>query len=152
SALVFRTESGGVLAEVARFNSSGNFLIGSTTGTDKLIVGGRVTANNFFATSSSATSTFSGGVQIGSGSTGVTALTNGRFGIGQVAPLVKLAVGAVTAALSTNVGATGVGISGTGSISLGAENVSASGASAGAIIGLYSNDGAAMASGDRLGG
>jgi hypothetical protein len=62
-------------------------------------------------------------------------------------------VGGVSSALTTLTGATdGFRASAANVTQLAAENTTSSSASAGGFVGMYSNDGAAMASGDRLGG
>lgn len=61
--------------------------------------------------------------------------------------------GTVSSALSTLTGATdGFRSSSTNVTQLAAESTTTSGSGGGALVGMYSNDGAAMASGDRLGG
>lgn len=61
--------------------------------------------------------------------------------------------GSVSSALTTLTGASdGVRVSATNATMLAGENLTNSGATAGGLVGMYSNDGAAMASGDRLGG
>ena len=61
--------------------------------------------------------------------------------------------GSVSTALSTLTGATdGFRSSAANVTGSASENTTSSSASAGAVVGMYSNDGAAMASGDRLGG
>lgn len=81
-------------------------------------------------------------------------LNSGYVGIGNSSPASILSVGAVTTALSTltNPEAFNHSITGaTNSFSAAFENRLTSSASAGALLLLLSNDGAAMASGDRLG-
>lgn len=61
--------------------------------------------------------------------------------------------GSVSTALTTLTGAIdGFRASAANASQLAAENTTNSGATAGGLVGMYSNDGAAMASGDRLGG
>lgn len=61
--------------------------------------------------------------------------------------------GSVSTALQTLTGASdGFRSSATNVTSLASENTTASSATQGALVGMYSNDGAVMASGDRLGG
>lgn len=61
--------------------------------------------------------------------------------------------GAVTAALTTLTGAVDGFRSAAANVTqLGSENTTSSSATQGGFVGMYSNDGAAMASGDRLGG
>ncbi len=65
--------------------TSGNVGIGTTSPYAKLSVVGETVSTYFTATSTTATSTFSGGFSTG-GSTGLTVLQNGGVGIGTVAP------------------------------------------------------------------
>lgn len=61
--------------------------------------------------------------------------------------------GTISSALQTLTGGTdGVRVSAANVTQVGAENTTASSATQGGFVGMYSNDGAAMASGDRLGG
>jgi len=78
--------------------------------------------------------------------------TNNRVGIKTTTPGNALSIGAVSSDLSGAVSSSGISIRTGGTIGLGVENPHSSSSSAGAFIALYSNDGAAMASGDRLGG
>lgn len=60
--ILFRTYDGVAnLREVARLSSAGNFGIGTTSPYSRLSVAGNVVASTFLATSTTATSTFSGG-------------------------------------------------------------------------------------------
>lgn len=61
-------------------------------------------------------------------------------------------IGTPTSALTTIASSADLYTASTSNVKWGAENTSASGSAAGSLIGVYSNDGAAMASGDRLGG
>ena len=77
--------------------------------------------------------------------------TNGRVGI-NCAPNNLLSIGLAASTSLVNVmGNTGVNISYPATLLLGMENTSASSAGQGAGFVVYSNDGAALASGDRLG-
>jgi hypothetical protein len=85
--------------------------------------------------------------------------TDGRAMLGTstaASSTTALTVGAVSAALGTVITPSGqpsgVAVSRAGPFSFAAESTLTSGSGGGAICGLYSNDGAAMASGDRLGG
>lgn len=61
--------------------------------------------------------------------------------------------GNISSALTTLTGSSdGVRVSAANATMLAGENTTASSASAGGLVGMYCNDGAAMASGDRLGG
>jgi hypothetical protein len=75
------------------------------------------------------------------------------LGIGNASPTYALEVGNASAALDTLASTIGIAVLSSGSrSSLLVESTAASSASAGAFLGAYSNDGIAMASGDRLGG
>ncbi len=67
------------------YYTTGNVGIGTTSPYAKLSVVGEAVARNFTATSTTATSTFSGGISA-AGSTGLTVLQNGRVGINKTAP------------------------------------------------------------------
>jgi hypothetical protein len=84
----------------------------------------------------------------------LTVTATGRIGVANTSPLTTMSIGDVTTALgATTMLNSGLSISSSTAIAIGAENRSASHASSGGAFGLfYSNDGAAMASGDRLGG
>jgi hypothetical protein len=68
--------------ELATILNSGNFGIGTTSPYAKLSVVGQVVGEYFIATSTTATSTFAGGLTAG-GSTGLTVLQNGMWGLGR---------------------------------------------------------------------
>ncbi|MGK3946433.1 hypothetical protein ABK046_49765, partial [Streptomyces caeruleatus] len=51
----------------------------------------QVTATNFYATSTTATSTFAGGLNV-AGTSGLTVLQNGRVGLGTAKPWTNLVV------------------------------------------------------------
>ena len=85
--------------------------------------------------------------------------TDGRVAVGTATPAsaaTSLTVGAASAALGTAVTPSGqpsgVVVSRAGPFTFAAESTLTSGGGGGAVCGLYSNDGAAMASSDRLGG
>lgn len=80
------------------------------------------------------------------------AITSGNVGIGTWTAFGRLSVGGASSGFATTVGGNGISFSGPGVIGLSAANTQASSSSAGAFVGLYSDDGAAMAAGDRLGG
>ncbi len=61
--------------------------------------GGALLANYFTATSTTATSTFAGGLSV-AGSGGLNVLQNGRVGIGNAAPIASLSVGSSNAFIS----------------------------------------------------
>lgn len=85
-----------------------------------------------------------GGATLGSNALAIT---------GGVAGSVQIWSGSVSTALSTLTGGSdGFRTSAANATQLAGENTTSSGASAGGMVGMYSNDGAAMASGDRLGG
>lgn len=84
---------------------------------------------------------------------GATLGTNTLAVTGGVAGSAQIWSGAVSSALSSLTGALdGFRSSAANVTQLGSENTSSSSSSAGGFVGMYSNDGAAMASGDRLGG
>ncbi|TSD02974.1 MAG: hypothetical protein Athens071416_365 [Parcubacteria group bacterium Athens0714_16] len=93
---------GKITATNGYFNGSGNFGIGTTSPYAKLSVVGPVVAEYFNATSTTATSTFAGGLQAGTNNAltiegGATAnslyvKTNGNVGIGTTSPYAKLSV------------------------------------------------------------
>jgi hypothetical protein len=99
-----------------------------------------------------------GGFSFDSAGTGSNMVidTNGDVGIGgNTDPIFKLTVGSPSAALGTLLSsATGAAVVSYGSNStmFAGENTGASSASGGSMVVLSHNDGAAMASGDRLGG
>ncbi len=70
---------------------SGNVGIGTSSPYAKLSVVGPVVAEYFHATSSTATSTFAGGLSV-AGTSGLTVLQNGNVGIGTTSPYAKLSV------------------------------------------------------------
>ncbi len=76
---------------------NGNIGIGTTSPYAKLSVTGEVVSEFFTATSTSATSTFAGGLRAGSGSNGLTVLQNGNVGIGTLSPVALLDVGGIGA-------------------------------------------------------
>ncbi len=81
--------------------------------------------------------------------------TNDRLGLGTASPVSKLTLGATHSSFDSVVGTESVSVSSSGATSglvFAGESRGASGAFAGALIGLYSNDGGAMSSLDRLGG
>ncbi|MES3030862.1 MAG: tail fiber domain-containing protein [Patescibacteria group bacterium] len=79
--IMFSNHSGG---EWGRFENTGNFGIGTTSPYAKLSVAGTVVGQNFVATSTTATSTFAGGLAVGSNAFTVT--TSGNVGIGTASP------------------------------------------------------------------
>lgn len=93
------------------------------------------------------------------GTTAARFTADGRVAIGTTSTAsaaTSLTVGTASSALSSTVAPSGlpsgVVVSRAGPFAFAAESTLTSGAGGGAICGLYSNDGAAMASGDRLGG
>jgi hypothetical protein len=79
--------------------------------------------------------------------------TTNALGIGNTSPSYKLEIGNASAAFDALNSSTGLGVlSSSTRNSFFIESTAASSSSAGAFIGAYSNDGSAMASGDRLGG
>lgn len=85
-----------------------------------------------------------GGATLGSNALAVT---------GGIAGSVQIWSGAVSSALTSLTGGSdGFRSSAANATQFAGENTTGSGGTAGALIGVYSNDGAAMASGDRLGG
>ena len=93
------------------------------------------------------------------GTTAARFTTDGRVAFGTATPAsagTSVTVGAASAALGTAVTPSGqpsgVVVSRAGPFTFAAENTITSGGGGGAVCGLYSNDGAAMASSDRLGG
>lgn len=85
-----------------------------------------------------------GGATIGSNALAVT---------GGIVGSVQIWSGTISSALQTLTGASdGFRVSATNVTQLAGENLGASSSSQGGFVGMYSNDGAAMASGDRLGG
>lgn len=86
------------------------------------------------------------------GTTAMTIRNNGNIGIGNPSPLERLNIGLTSAALSAGVGSEGVAITLSEiATAFGIENTAASGSTGGSGSIFYSNDGAAMVSGDRLG-
>lgn len=91
-----------------------------------------------------ATSLAVNGATIGSNAVAVT---------GGIVGSLQVWSGSISSALTTLTGATdGFRSSAANVTQLGAENTTASSATQGGFVGMYSNDGAALASGDRLGG
>jgi len=74
--------------ERVRISSVGNVGIGTTTPYAKLSVVGQIVGEYFTATSTTATSTFAGGLSV-AGAAGLTVLQNGNIGIGTASPLRK---------------------------------------------------------------
>jgi hypothetical protein len=72
----------------------------------------------------------------------------GTLTLANAAPLI---VGVSSAALDARVGTGAIRFGAAQTVAFAAENTTASGAAAGAAIGVYSNDNAAMVNGDRLG-
>lgn len=84
---------------------------------------------------------------------GATIGSNALAATGGIAGSVQIWSGAVSSALQTLTGAADGFRTSAGNVTqLAGENTSASSSSQGGFVGMYSNDGAAMASGDRLGG
>ncbi|MES3031034.1 MAG: hypothetical protein V4697_01320, partial [Patescibacteria group bacterium] len=112
--LRFSTRGGGSVLERMRIDSNGNVGIGTTSPYAKLSVTGQIVGEYFTATSTTATSTFSGGLLAG-GSTGLNVLQNGNVGIGTTSPRAKLSINGninlsqsgVTSMLSLSTGHTG---------------------------------------------
>ena len=78
---------------------------------------------------------------------------NNRLGIGNNAPLYPLEIGNASSALETLSSSFAIGVlSDSVRSQFLVENTASSSSSSGAFLGAYSNDGAAMTSGDRLGG
>lgn len=78
--------------------------------------------------------------------------TNGRLGVNNSTPTNPLTVGSVSVALASTMANAGSAFSSAVAVGIGSENTASSSSTGGAIFGFYSNDGAFMASGDRLGG
>lgn len=84
---------------------------------------------------------------------GATIGSNALAATGGIAGSVQIWSGAVSTAFSSLTGASDGFRSSAGNVTgIASENSSASSSVQGAFVGMYSNDGAAMASGDRLGG
>jgi len=79
---------------------------------------------------------------------------SGKVGIGTTSPLSKLTIGSLSTGLALQVvnNPGGISLSSANTLAFAAESTFTSGATSGAFAALYSNDGAAMSSGDRLGG
>ncbi len=78
--------------------------------------------------------------------------STGRLGVGTMTPVNTLQVNALTTAGATALSSAPFTITTTFPIPIGAVVSSASSVSGGSFVALYADDGAAMASGDRLGG
>jgi hypothetical protein len=91
--LAFYTSNSGTngIRERMRIDNLGNVGIGTTSPYAKLSVVGPVVAEYFHATSTTATSTFAGGLQAG-GTSGLTVLNNGMVGIGTTNPSGKFEI------------------------------------------------------------
>lgn len=176
--LSFFVQSGSAaaLTEVGRFTSAGNLGIGVTSPSYKLDVLGNVRvgtdnaeAHLVFkragysyvqAPSSGSIGFITNNRAISDANSNLVLHTEGKsyfnvgnVGISNTAPDYPLTVGATTPALLANAsGAPICAASSTASIIFGAECRNASSPTTGAFFVGYSNDGAAMASGDRLGG
>ncbi|MCX6787067.1 MAG: DUF5011 domain-containing protein, partial [Candidatus Kaiserbacteria bacterium] len=83
--MTFSTNGG----EKVRIDDSGNLGIGTTSPMSMLAIAGTITANNINATSTTATSTFAGGLTVGT-SKFVVDLTTGNVGIGTTSPTALL--------------------------------------------------------------
>jgi hypothetical protein len=120
-ALVFYTANNATPAERVRVDASGNVGIGTTSPAYKLDVTGNghftslVDAANFVATSSIATSTFAGGLSVGT-SQFVVQHATGNVGIGTTNPTTLLHVygGAVTATLQSTTNTAQLDLTNTG--------------------------------------
>ena len=128
--------NGSIITNTAGFVYNGtNLGIGTTSPYAPLSVLGQVVATNFFGTSTTATSTFAGGLLVGSNS--LTVLQNGNIGIGNTTPGTKLDITGTarvssTLTLSSIASCTGneaLQTDGSGDIACGA--ISVSGASSG---------------------
>jgi len=99
--LAFQTGGGAYSANTKMvINSTGNIGIGTTSPYAMLSVAGEVVGQMFTATSTTATSTFAGGMSV-AGTAGLTVLQNGKVGIGTTTPGAKLHIA------ESNVGAIG---------------------------------------------
>jgi hypothetical protein len=129
------------------------------------VTGNITTIGTIATTSATASTSTTTGALVVSGGVGVAGNINagGTLSVTGVGRVSRLGVGAAAAANPLNVGTPsaelltiasnfGVSVSQASGFSYLAENTNPSGSSAGAFVGLYSNDGSAMASGDRLGG
>lgn len=87
------------------------------------------------------------------GSLMVLDLANNRVGINAASPVANLTVGTLSTAMTTLLTGKPVVVSSVlGGTLMGVETTITSASTAGAFFGLYQNDGAALASGDRIGG
>jgi len=83
--------TGGAATDLVTFDNDGNVGIGTTSPYAKLSVVGETVSSYFTATSTTATSTFAGGMSV-AGTAGLTVLQNGNVGIGTTGPVTKFQV------------------------------------------------------------
>lgn len=127
-----------------RLPSSGGTLTGDLTGTTATFA--ELTIETFNSTNITATGTLTV-----TGTSGTTTIASGQgFTIGSSQFVVQQGSGNV--GIGTASPGWQLDVQGTGVIAMRGINTSSSGSSAGAFLGLYSDDGAALASGNRLGG